>query len=249
MQTQVFRPDGVLDVFYQRQRTVTISGTTKVWKLGDILNSTPKIASWMPLNSYNTTYSDSTYQSFIDAAAYQNRGMVFAGGNDGMLHAFKLGKLELPNDSHTDTCTFGTNDRACLSNPTGYLGGSSNAIGHEMWAFIPKNVLPYLRYILGPDYCHTYSVDFTPYIFDASINIDPAATGQIAACSDVAYSDYWKCIKSSSSWRTILIGGMRTGGACRKTGDSCTDCVKTPRLGPHQTPLKGLVTRHILPLI
>ena len=234
--------DGILDVFYQRQRTVTISGTTKVWKLGDILNSTPKISSWLPLNSYNTTYSDSTYQSFIDAAAYANRGMVFAGGNDGMLHAFKLGKLELPNDGQTDTCTFGTNDRACLSNPTGYLGGSSIPLGHEMWAFIPKNVLPYLRYILDPDYCHVYSVDFTPYIFDASINIDTAAAGQIAACSDVAYSDYWKCKKSVNSWKTILIGGMRTGGACRKTGVACnsgTDCVNTPKLDPSDSS-KGL---------
>lgn len=230
-------------VFEQRQRTVTIGGITKVWKLGDILNSTPKIASWLPLNSYNTTYSDTTYQSFIDAAAYQNRGMVFAGGNDGMLHAFKLGKLELPNDSHPDTCAFGTNDKACLSNPAGYLGGSSVPIGQEMWAFIPKNVLTYLRYILDPDYCHIYSVDFTPYIFDASINIDPTATGQLAACSDVAYSDYWKCIKSVNSWKTILIGGMRTGGACRKTGVACngstTDCVNTPKTDPGDSS-KGL---------
>jgi len=213
-------------LFEQRARTVTIGGTTKVWKLGDILNSTPKISSWLPLNSYNTTYSDTTYQSFIDAAAYQNRGMVFAGGNDGMLHAFKLGKLELPNDSHTDTCTFGTNDRACLSNPTGYLGGSSVPLGHEMWAFIPKNVLPYLRYILDPDYCHVYTVDFTPYIFDASIGIP-------TACTET--TDYWKCAKTVDSWRTILIGGMRTGGACRKTGVACnsgTDCVNTPKTDP-----------------
>lgn len=227
--------DGALDVFYQRQRTVTISGTTHVWKLGDILNSTSKIASWPPLNTYNTTYSDTTYQSFVDASAYANRGMVFAGGNDGMLHAFKLGRLELPNDSRADTCTFGTNDKACLSNPTGYLGGSSVPLGHEMWAFIPKNVLPYLRYILDTDYCHIYSVDLTPYIFDASINIDTAAPGQLAACSNTAYSDYWKCKKSVNNWRTILIGGMRTGGACRKTGVACnsgTDCVNTPKTDP-----------------
>jgi type IV pilus assembly protein PilY1 len=229
-------------IFEQRARTVTIGGTTNVWKLGDILNSTPKISSWLPLNSYNTTYSDTTYQSFVDATAYKNRGMVFAGGNDGMLHAFKLGKLEIPNDSNADTCTFGTNDKACLSNPTGYLGGSTNSIGHEMWAFIPKNVLPYLRYILDPDYCHVYNVDMTPYIFDASINIDPSAPDQIAACSDTAYSDYWKCKKSINSWKTILIGGMRTGGACRKTGVACnsgTDCVNTPKTDPADSS-KGL---------
>ncbi len=202
--------------------TADAGESAKVWKLGDILNSTPKISSWLPLNSYNTTYSDTIYQSFIDASAYANRGMVFAGGNDGMLHAFKLGKLELPNDSHTDTCTFGTYDRACLSNPTGYLGGSSIPLGQEMWAFIPKNVLPYLKYIADPNYCHIYSVDMAPVIFDASINIDTAAAGQLAACSNTAYSDYWKCKKSVNSWKTILIGGMRTGGASKPKNVNCS---------------------------
>lgn len=213
-------------IFEQRARTVTISGTTNVWKLGDILSSTPKVASWLPLNSYNTAYGDTIYQSFIDAAAYANRGMVFAGGNDGMLHAFKLGQLELK-WSGQDTAL----EKARLTNPD-----PATPLGHEMWAFIPKNVLPYLRYILDPDYCHVYSVDLTPYIFDASINIDPTAPGQLAACSDPAYSDYWKCKKSVNSWKTILIGGMRTGGACRGTTTVCTDvsgdgqkdCVNTP---------------------
>ncbi|MCX5716930.1 MAG: hypothetical protein NTW44_01205 [Nitrospirae bacterium] len=212
-------------IFEQRARTVTIGGTTNVWKLGDILNSTPKIASWLPLNSYNTTYSDTTYQSFIDSSAYTNRGMVFAGGNDGMLHAFKLGKLELQ-WSGQDTAL----EKAKLTNPD-----PATPLGQEMWAFIPKNVLPYLRYMLDTDYCHVYSVDFTPYIFDASINIDTAAAGQIAECSSSTYSDYWKCKKSVNSWKTILIGGMRTGGACRKTGVACnsgTDCVNTPKLDP-----------------
>ena len=46
-----------------------------------------------------------------------------------------------------------------------------------------------------------------------------------------------------NSWRTILIGGMRTGGACRKTGVACngstTDCVNTPKTDPSDS-TKGL---------
>jgi type IV pilus assembly protein PilY1 len=45
--------------------------------------------------------------------------------------------------------------------------------------------------------------------------------------------------KTAGSWKTILIGGMKLGGACRKTGDSCTGCVKTPILDPSDVS-KGL---------
>ncbi|MEK6691224.1 MAG: hypothetical protein AABY78_08005 [Nitrospirota bacterium] len=208
--------DGINDY---RKRTATIGASTYVWKLSDILNSTPRISSWVQLNTYDTKYkyNDTTYGSFISSSGYKNRGMVFTGANDGMLHAFKLGKLELPGQTGT-TCSFGTYDKACLSNPSGYLGGSSVVLGKEMWSFIPKNALPYLKYISDPNYCHLYTVDLSPYIFDASINGNPDDT------------------KTENSWRTILIGGMRTGGACRGTTTTCTDvsgdgnkdCVNTP---------------------
>lgn len=179
----------------------------KVWKLGDILNSTPKVMSWIPLNSYNLKYADDTYYEFINSYSYKQRGVVFAGGNDGMLHAFKLGKLEFPNQSGT-TCTFTSSDKACLS---------GTELGKELWAFIPKHALPYLKYFATPGYCHIYSIDLTPYIFDASINNPPGCVG-----------DYWNCEKTRESWRTVLIGGMRFGGACRNKGSTCADCVKTP---------------------
>ncbi len=203
-----------------RRRTVTIDSDTHVWKLGDILNSTPKIASWIPLNWYHIVYHDTTYGpprdvSFFDAVnpnqfvltpEYKNRGMVFTGGNDGMLHAFKLGKLEIIED--------GTNIKARLS---------GNNLGKEMWAFIPKNALPYLKYFMDPDYCHIYTIDLPPFLFDASIGAPGAG--------DVSNN-----VRTVNDWRTILIGGMRTGGACRGTTTSCTDvsgdsskdCVNTP---------------------
>jgi type IV pilus assembly protein PilY1 len=201
--------DGVNDF---RSRTVTVSSYTNVWKLGDIVNSTPKISTWIPLNSYYDSYNDYTYRAFTDTTGslgYKERGMVFAGGNDGMLHAFKLGKLEL---SWTGQ---GYMEKARLA-------GSD--LGKEMWAFIPKNALPYLKYIGDPDYCHLYTVDLSPYIFDASMARDTSVS-QPAECND---TEYWDCNKTVESWRTILIGGMRYGGACRGTTAACTDCVKTP---------------------
>lgn len=195
--------DGVDDY---RNRTVTVGSDTYVWKLGDILNSTPKISSWVALNQYDKTYKPyegNTYKDFINTDSltptvnYKGRGMVYAGGNDGMLHAFKLGHLELISDT---------------AQPTLKARLTGTDLGKEMWAFIPKNVLPYLNYMGDPNYCHIYSVDLTPYLVDASIE---KPSGCLA-------TDYWDCARDVTSWRTILIGGMRYGGACKNA--SYTTC-------------------------
>jgi type IV pilus assembly protein PilY1 len=174
-----------------------ISEAPKVWKLGDIISSTPKISSSIPLNKYYETYGDHSYKVYTKSANYQDRGMVFTGSNDGMLHAFKLGKMEIKHQLHVKATLSGTD------------------LGEEQWAYIPRNVTPYLKYLADPDYCHIYTVDAPSYIFDASIN---------GNSSDTRPSD-------GSSWRTILIGGMGQGGSCRDIASACTDCVKTPASG------------------
>ncbi len=191
-----------------RNRTVTIGGVSHVWKLGDIVTSTPKIASWMPLNSYHKVYKDESYgpigedpkltdpadaTHFISTSGYKNRGMVFVGGNDGMLHAFKLGTVKLFEEKYKKAELTGTN------------------IGQEMWAYIPKHALPYLKYMADPNYCHLYFVDLVPNMFDVSID---GAPGDAI---------------SPSSWRTVLIGGMRFGGACKDVASAYG--VKTPAAG------------------
>ncbi|MDQ7055804.1 MAG: PilC/PilY family type IV pilus protein, partial [Persephonella sp.] len=70
-----------------------------------------------------------------------------------------------------------------------------------MWGFIPKNALPYLRYLADPDYCHIYIHDLSPYIIKIDYNND-------------------------SNEEVILIGGMRLGGGCGCS--STTDCVNPP---------------------
>lgn len=192
-----------------RSRTVTFGSDNNVWKLGDVVNSTPRIVASVALNKYDTVFNDTTYKAFItDNTAYLRRGMVFTGGNDGMLHAFRLGKLELSWTGKTAV------QKAKLSNPY-----SGTTLGDEAWGFIPKNALPYLKYLKDPDYCHLFYTDLAPYVFDASIG---SGSG-----------DQSTQTRTKESWRTVIIGGMRTGGAC-DNGASCTtanNCVKTPEGG------------------
>jgi type IV pilus assembly protein PilY1 len=219
------------DVAGYRPRTVKVetidpARIARVWKLGDVVNSTPKIMSWKPLNSYGQRYNDSTYGSadtltaltdpthYVTTDAYKNRNVVFVGGNDGMLHAFKMGIMQQSWSGQGATEVA----RMMIDRTSGMLcsaGTTSIAptCGQEMWAFIPKNALPYLKYMADPGYCHVYSIDLTPYIFDASI-------GGSADTADTP--------RTVGSWRTILIGGMRFGGACRSSTSTCTNCVKTP---------------------
>ncbi|MEO0228298.1 MAG: PilC/PilY family type IV pilus protein [candidate division WOR-3 bacterium] len=207
------------DITNYRSRTVTLNvgGTnvTNTWKLADIVHSTPRIQSWVPLNDYYDRYNDNSYDKFTKdlqedgktlktTKIYTDRGMVYVGANDGMLHAFYLGKLKLyPGTSSLKAELL---DVSSTYDP-----------GDEVWSFIPKNALPYLKYLMHPDYCHLYYVDASPYLFDASIGTD--------GCTE---SNYWDCSKTTNTWRTILIGSMNLGGACRNLGSTCTDCVKTP---------------------
>ncbi|MDA8089004.1 MAG: hypothetical protein M0Z61_02095 [Nitrospiraceae bacterium] len=239
--------DGIDDY---RSRTVDAdnSGNYNVWKLGDILDSTPKIVSWMPLNpGYAKTYNDTTYSLFTKSSTYLNRGTVYAGSNDGMLHAFNMGLLNVNfTNSNTKaqlTCKNGSTPPDC---------GTGTAFGAERWAFIPENVLPYLQYIAGvdssiplqsgdpgysgsntypgygeypgagPGYSHVYTVDLTPYVFDASI----------AKPSDCSTTNYWNCTKEETSWKTILIGGMRMGGASSSSASCYSSSNPIPGSNP-----------------
>lgn len=214
---------------YRARKVLIGSDTTaREWRLGDIVNSTPKIQSSVRLNAYSLLspngYGDSSYSQFVSSTDYKGRGMVYVGGNDGMLHAFKLGTLDVSGQTVTKKAT---------------LSGSN--LGREQWAFIPKNVLPYLKYLGDPNYDHIYFVDSTPLLTDASIYPVSSDETKFPGC-DAA--NYWKCEKKTTlnsstgaleatdtSWRTILIGGMGLGGASRNSTATCStasDCVKTP---------------------
>ena len=205
-----------------RNRTVTIDSTENVWKLGDIIHSTPKLLSEVRLNSYNLRqpggYSDKSYDQYIKSKDYNRRGAAYVGANDGMLHAFELG-------SNFDGTTRGT--VAEIKDASGTIDN----LGKELWAFIPKNTLPYLQYLLNPSYQHIYMVDATPLLVDASINLTKftKSDGTTITCDDATYS---QCVKKTTvspstqqlgydvtstaggtSWRTLLLGSTGMGGA------------------------------------
>lgn len=58
------------DITGSRGRTVTLNigstNVTKTWKLGDIVHSTPRIQSWVPLNDYYERYNDLGYKRFTN---------------------------------------------------------------------------------------------------------------------------------------------------------------------------------------
>lgn len=186
-----------------RDRRVNVDGAGRVWKLGDIMNSTPKVFSGTPLNAYHIDYADKTYYDYVADDRYRRKSSaVFVGANDGMLHAFRGGYLQ--NAGLPEGVT------SVLKNL--FNGGQDEyeRLGEEMWAYIPFNAFPYLKYLSDPDYCHINFSDLTVKVYDVSLN-GPAGSA-----------------KDMQSWKTILIGGMRFGGACGNGG--------TPSMPPDGTP-------------
>jgi len=177
-----------------RDRRVPVAGVDRVWKLGDIISSTPKQMGSTPNNAYVTEYGDASYYKYVTTTNYRDRSAIsIVGANDGMLHAFRVGYLK--------DRGLGTGIKALYKNAIGdadLASGSTDGIGKEVWGFIPFNAFPYLKYLADPNYCHIYYNDLPIKIVDASLGGASAATRN----------------PDGSSWRTIVIGGMRYGGAC-----------------------------------
>ncbi|WP_277058111.1 Ig-like domain-containing protein [Trichlorobacter lovleyi] len=248
-----------IDQASYRNRVVTIDGVSGTWRLGDIISSTPKIQANVGLNTYDkpspSGYADASYAKYIASNDYKNRGMVYVGANDGMLHAFRMGVLQELTDPcrasgadqstcFADKARFNndttTNTTPLLNTKNGANAGiqatTTDKLGKEEWAFVPTHVMPYLKYLGDPLYPHLFYVDGPSLVIDSSIYNHCGAT------------NYWDCDKqtrlrtdygtnnldvATTSWRTILIGSTGLGGASRNRTYNCitnpgTDCVKTP---------------------
>jgi len=122
----------------------------KMWKLGDIVYSTPVSIS-KPVENYGLLYDDETYRAFFEK--YRNREtVVYVGANDGMLHAFTSGVYDEENQMFV---------------PQGGLD-----IGDELWAYVPHCLLPHLKWLPYEDYTHVPFVDLKPKVIDAKIFTD-----------------------------------------------------------------------------
>ena len=93
--------------------------------------------------------------------------------------------------------------------PVVYVGANDGMLhafaaetGEELWAYIPGALLPKLGQLASPDYCHQTFVDLSSTAFEVQIE---------------------------GIWRTVLVGGLRTGGDCYFALD-VTDPTAPPQL-------------------
>ncbi len=164
-----------------RQRTVTEEGA--VWKLGDIVNSTPVTIS-EPVENYGRIYQDFSFNPYLQK--YLNREtVVYVGANDGMLHAFTAGIYD------SDTQSFETPSTQYLSDMGTSIVGNIG-LGDELWAYIPRSLLPHLKWLPQNGYTHVSYVDLKVKVTDAPI-FTPDDT-------------------HPNGWGTILLGGLNLGG-------------------------------------
>ncbi len=126
-----------------RNRTLTQATGPKKYLLGDILGSSPVIAS-TPSYSYDDEFGDAEYAAY--KAKYKSeRQVVYAAANDGMIHAFDAGTFDFKMKKY------------------------SGNLGAELWAYIPFNVLPHLQWLSNPGYTHVPYVDGFLGTFDVKV--------------------------------------------------------------------------------
>ena len=176
-----------------RGRTVDYdnNGTYEVERLGDIVDSTPTVVA-APQESFDILYNDTSYATFRNQYVHR-RTVVYVGANDGMLHAFNGGFFN-PSTNSFDLQS---------------VGGSEvqHPLGTELWAYVPEDLLPHLKWLTQNNYPHVYYVDAKPRVFDAKIF--------------TADTDH------PNGWGTVLVVGMRFGGGpvCIKAdGSTPSNC-------------------------
>jgi len=185
-----------------RNRQVTVNAALHVWKLGDVVNSSPAIVG-APRERYDILYGDSGYRQFVARWA-NRRQMAYVGANDGLLHAFNVGYYHRGDDASTGAVV---EHGWYTTNPADNSGGTG--LGEEVWGFVPYHLLPQLRWYTQTDYTHVSYVDLKPKVTDVHIFTQEAACGSVAVPTPTAAG----CIHPDG-WGTILIAGLRFGGSC-----------------------------------
>ncbi len=169
---------------------------------------TIEYASPLPVPPPSRPYFSSDYRRFT-ARYWQRDTMLMVAANDGMLHAFILG------DNTTTTAPaskqlYPTQNYATGVSVPGLESGVTNTIykitdmpdygseslvninnkeGDELWAFVPKLMLPKVKNLIN--YGAQSFVNTSPVVSDVKL---PGIT------------------INGDSWRTVLVGGYRDGG-------------------------------------
>ena len=137
----------------------------RVHVLGDIVGSQPRY-----VGPPNAQFTDTGYALYKQKTGVFNRPtMLYAGGNDGMLHAFNVG-----------------------TSVSDVMGGT------ETWAVIPSTVVPNLYHLADTGYSetHTYYVDSTAFAGDVydKYKTVTVAGDCLGATDPTVARDCWKTL-------------------------------------------------------
>ena len=152
-------------------------------KLGDIFHSNPQLIG-EPENVFYHQANLHGYQAFFNQHQHRRR-VLFAGANDGLLHAFDVGVW----DRDTSVCTGGL--AHCYDFGT----------GAELFAYVPRGIMQVFRRLKNAIGVQTkndeWTVDGAPSAAD--VFIDAAHNGTPVA--------------GNRAWHSILVGTLREGTA------------------------------------
>ncbi|MDR1045578.1 MAG: hypothetical protein LBP33_10750 [Candidatus Adiutrix sp.] len=203
--------------------------SVKTWRLGDVINSTPVIVG-PAFSNYDVTQRDASYSDYRIAQA-NRRHVAYFGSNDGMLHAVNLGfAVSLKQGSAGYQAEDPYFDPRHFKSPPN--GAAAERVAHEMgaelWAFIPKSVLPHLKWLSDPEYDHSYYVDLKPVAVEVKRVSDQngicSADGNVWSPGSWSPGGKWqpsvkKCSGDETRWRTLLISTLRLGGRSIELND------------------------------
>jgi hypothetical protein len=174
--------------------------------LGDIFHSTPVVIGTPSNNLYfasdlydndaecdpddGTASANPGYRCFFEKQRFR-RKMLLVGSNDGMLHAFDAGMFRTAGTDHWTGV-------ALVDDVLSPHGSFDNGTGKELFAYVPRMVLPTLRQMQAGT-SHKYTVDGTVTVAD--VFLDPVRQGSTAFP-----------LEEDREWRTIVVGGLREGG-------------------------------------
>jgi len=179
-------------------------------KLGDIFHSNPQLVA-EPENVFYFQTNLHGYQDFFNKHKHRRR-VLYAGANDGLLHAFDVGVW----NRNTSKDASKGNDPA---NPVSICAGGltdcyDNGTGTELFAYAPRSIMPVFHRLTKAvgvqNKTDEWTVDGAPS--GADMFIDAAHNGTPKA--------------ANRAWHSVLVGTMREGSAlegqtpCPPAGDT-----------------------------
>jgi Tfp pilus tip-associated adhesin PilY1 len=170
---------------------------TLSFKLGDIFHSNPQLVS-EPENVFYHQTNLHNYQDFFSKHRHRRR-VLYAGANDGLLHAFDVGVW---NRNVSPDATQGKDPAAPVSICTGGLTDCyDNGTGAELFAYAPRAIMQIFRPLTNAlgvqNKTNEWTVDGAPSAADMFIDVSHNGTPKA----------------SNRAWHSILVGVVREGSA------------------------------------